>query len=162
MRKFDTNGLKLAEFQGLLFQESTTNFNCSSHIFLRRFLHSDLLKTLDKNESCFFSLDVNEGLDLIQRQFGKSSYGTIKYSKEMMFWLGYFLRYISYTRDVETNELLRLFDYKLVIRLYYVYHTQDMEWCVSSLLDIYGYNERIFDKNYILLQQLRKAHQIAK
>ena len=43
MRKFDHNGLLIAEYQGKLFEKST-GLNCSSGIFIRRFLHSDLLK----------------------------------------------------------------------------------------------------------------------
>ena len=39
MREFDHNGLLLAEFQGKLFEKSE-ELNCSSPIFIRRFLHS--------------------------------------------------------------------------------------------------------------------------
>ena len=48
MRKFDHNGLLLAEYQGKLFEKST-ELNCSTGIFMRRFLHSHLLKKLDTN-----------------------------------------------------------------------------------------------------------------
>ena len=50
MRAFDHNGLLLAEFQGKLFEKSE-ELNCSSPIFIRRFLHSDLLKKLDDGNS---------------------------------------------------------------------------------------------------------------
>ena len=50
MKKFDLNGLRLAEYQGKLFEDSINRFECSSSVFIRRFLHSDLLKKLDKNE----------------------------------------------------------------------------------------------------------------
>ena len=51
MREFDLNGLRLAEYQGRLFEESSKHLNCSSSIFIRRFLYSDLLKLLDLNDS---------------------------------------------------------------------------------------------------------------
>ncbi len=43
----------------------------------RRFYYSDLLNTLDKNESSI-SLEVSEGLDSIELQFGSSNYGNVK------------------------------------------------------------------------------------
>ena len=45
MRKFDHDGLLLAEYQGKLFEKSN-ELKCSTGIFMRRFLHSDLLKKL--------------------------------------------------------------------------------------------------------------------
>ena len=70
MREFDHDGLLLAEYQGKLFERST-ELGCSSAIFLRRFLHSDLVKKLDKNDVSSLTLDVTEGLQDIQNQFGE-------------------------------------------------------------------------------------------
>ena len=67
MREFNHNGLLLAEFQGKLFEKSE-ELNCSSPIFIRRFLHSDLLKKLDDGNSAMIPLDVNEGIQNILQQ----------------------------------------------------------------------------------------------
>ena len=80
MKEFDHNGLLLTEYQGKLFERSA-DLECSTGIFIRRFLHSDLLKALDANNPASVSLDVNEGIDSITSQFGKSDYGKEKYSK---------------------------------------------------------------------------------
>lgn len=98
MRDFDHNGLLLAEYQGKLFEKSN-ELNCSTGVFMRRFLHSDLLKKLDTNKTSYLSLDVSEGLNSILEQFGDSDYGKEKYSKSALFWMGYMYRYISYTRE---------------------------------------------------------------
>ena len=98
MKKFDHNGLLLSEYQGKLFEKSE-QMNCSSSIFLRRFLHSDLLKKLDSEDSSLMSLDVNEGIQSILGQFGDTNYGREKYSKSALFWMGYMYRYIAYTRS---------------------------------------------------------------
>lgn len=45
MRQFDHNGLMLAEYQGKLFERSN-ELDCSTAVFIRRFLHSDLLSKL--------------------------------------------------------------------------------------------------------------------
>ena len=112
MREFDLNGLRLAEYQGKLFEYSSEILECSSAVFIRRFLYSDLLKILDNNESSRLSLDAMEGIKLIEQQYGPSKYGKLKFSGESLFWMGYLYRYISYTRNVETQLLFKLFDYK--------------------------------------------------
>lgn len=146
MIDFDHNGLLLAEYQGKLF-EGSTGLSCSSAVFLRRFLHSDLVKKLDKNEAATLTLDVNEGLQSIEDQFGESDYGKIKYSASAMFWIGYMYRYISYTRGVTTRFVMKLFPYKQLNDVYYSFHTQDPEWCVQSLLEMNGKSEDVFDNN---------------
>lgn len=155
MRKFDHNGLLLAEYQGKLFEKST-ELNCSTGIFMRRFLHSHLLKKLDTNNPSSLSLDVTEGTYSILEQFGDSDYGKLKYSKNSLFWIGYMYRYISYTREQSTKFVMKIFDYKQMNDVYYSFHTQDPEWCVQSLLEINNLNENIFDNNYRLKQIIKE------
>ena len=146
MKEFDHTGLLLAEYQGKLFEKST-DLKCSSAVFIRRFLHSDHLKKMDLNDTAVLTLDVNEGIDSIQKQFGDSDYGKIKYSKSAMFWIGYMYRYISYTREVTTRFVMKIFSYKQLNDVYYSFHTQDPEWCVNSLLAMNNLNEGIFNNN---------------
>ena len=146
MKKFDHNGLLLSEYQGKLFEKSE-QMNCSSSIFLRRFLHSDLLKKLDSEDSSLMSLDVNEGIQSILDQFGDTNYGREKYSKSALFWMGYMYRYIAYTREQSTNYIMSLFKHKQMNDIYYIFHTQDPEWCIRSLLDLNNLSEDIFDNN---------------
>ena len=162
MREFDLNGLRLAEYQAQLFEYSTEHLECSSAVFLRRFLHSDLLKILDLNESSRLSLDVKEGIEKIEEQYGPSKYGKIKFSKESLFWMGYFYRYLSYTRNIETPILFKIFDYNKINELYYTYHTQSMEWCVESILELYNLNENVFDKNWRLKEEMKKVEYNSK
>lgn len=146
MRKFDHEGLLLAEYQGKLFEKSH-DLNCSSPIFLRRFLHSDLVGVLDKNRTSSLSLDANEGINDILKQYGDTNYGKIKYSRSSLFWMGYMYRYICYTREESTNFIMKLFDQKMMNAVYYSYHTQDPEWVVKSLLDLKELDDWVFDKN---------------
>lgn len=153
MKKFDHNGLIIAEYQGKLFEKSE-EMNCSSPIFIRRFLHSELLKRLDNNVS--IPLDVNEGIQSILEQFGDSSYGKEKYSKAALFWMGYMYRYIAYTREQATSYIMKLFNHKQMNSVYYSYHTQDPEWCIESLLNLNDISEDIFDNNSRLKSIIRE------
>lgn len=148
-RKFDKNGLLLAEYQGKLFEESVDSLKCSSPIFIRKFSISDLADDLDKNESSLVSLDLHDGINSIKKQFNfKNVSSNIKYNKEAMFWIGYLYRYVSYTRSVPTSFVIDLFDYKELYRNYYVYHTQDMEWIIKSLLEKRSLTNNYFNPNY--------------
>jgi hypothetical protein len=152
MRKFDHNGLLLAEYQGKLFEKSN-DLNCSTGIFIRRFLHSELLEHLDSNNPSLLSLDVNEGITSITEQFGDTDYGKTRYSKSSLFWMGYTYRYISYTREVSTKFVMEIFAYKQMNDVYFSFHTQDPEWCIRSLLEINNLDDSIFDNNL----RLKKA-----
>ncbi len=155
MREFDHSGLLLAEYQGKLF-EASTNLSCSTGIFIRRFLHSDLVKKLDHNNPAEIILDVNDGVNSILDQFGDTDYGKVKYSKSAMFWIGYIYRYISYTREVSTKFVISFFSYKQMNDVYYTFHTQDPEWCIRSLLEMNDQTEDIFDNNSRLKSILRE------
>lgn len=154
MRKFDHDGLLLAEYQGKLFEKSC-DLNCSSAIFIRRFLHSNLLAKLDENKTASLSLDVNEGINSILEQFGDTDYGKEKFSKNAMFWIGYMYRYISYTREVSTKFAMKLFEYRKMNDVFLTFHTQDPEWCVKNLLEINSLSEGIFDGNYRLREAIK-------
>ena len=156
MRNFDHDGLLLAEFQGKLFEQST-NLDCSTAIFLRRFLHSDFVKKLDTNDVSILTLDVNEGLDSIQHQFGNSDYGKEKYTKDVMFWIGYLYRYLSYTRSITTKFAMEIFPYRQLNDVYYTFHTQDPEWCIVSLLDMNNQSEDVFDNNLRMKNIIRET-----
>ena len=155
MKNFDHNGLLLAEYQGKLFEKST-ELDCSTGIFLRRFLHSNLLEKLDTNQPSLVSLDVNDGINSILEQFGNTDYGKEKYSGSSMFWMGYMYRYISYTREIRTRFLMELLDYRQMNDVYYSFHTQDPEWCIQSLLEINHLTESVFDNNYRLKKIIRE------
>ena len=142
MRQFDHNGLMLAEYQGKLFERSN-ELDCSTAVFIRRFLHSDLLSKLDSNNSSSLSLDVCEGINSILEQFA-------------LFWIGYMYRYISYTREQSTKFIMQLFNYRQMNDVYYSFHTQDPEWCIKSLLEINKLSENIFDNNARLKQIIRE------
>ncbi|MCQ2551156.1 MAG: hypothetical protein MJ146_03040 [Clostridia bacterium] len=158
MREFDHNGLLLAEYQGKLFEKSYT-LECSTPIFIRRFLHSKLLTKLDTNNAANTSLDVDEGIRDINDQFGTSKYGVERYSKEALFWMGYMYRYIAYTREETTRFVMSIFSHRQMNEAYYVFHTQDPEWCTQNLLEMNGLSKYIFDKDLRLKEIIQDYYE---
>ena len=156
MRAFDHNGLLLCEYQAKLFEKSF-ELNCSSPVFIRRFLHSELSRKLDEGYSVFLSLDVNEGIESINNRYNDSSYGQEKYSKNSLFWMGYMYRYICYTREQSSSFVMKIFKHQQMNSVYYVYHTQDPEWCINNLLELNGLDDNIFDNNYRLKEIIKAS-----
>ncbi len=146
MRKFDALGLHLAEFQGEIFEKSVDRYDCSSLIFLRRFMHSEYSYVLDK-ASVNTLFDAEAAFQSIEKEFGPTSYGKVKYSKNAMYWLGYIYRYICYTREIGTKKAFKLMGPKELISHYYVYHTQSEEWVIARILEIKNKDEGYLDKN---------------
>lgn len=141
MREFDREGLEIATFQGRLFEASTMECDASSPIFLRRFFRSHYAYKMDTRPVVLQALVLPRAFEEIEKEYGYSNYGKKKYNKEALYWLGYFTRYICYTREITSALLYRLFDVNKIYSLYEAYHTQSEEWCIAHLLESSGYTE---------------------
>ena len=157
MKTFDSLGLHLAEFQGNIFKKSLDRYSCSSLVFLRRFKISDYSFKMDKADNNFL-LDYEYAFDEIDKQFPESSYGKEKYSENVMFWMGYFYRYMCYTREIITRKAFKIIPPKELSSYYYVYHTQSEEWVISRILELKGLDESYLDKNQNLKRILKEKY----
>lgn len=133
MRKMDNYGLKLCNFQAELFQKSLTQTECSSKIFIRRFMLSDLAKRMDTDGFLFNSMDVNDALYELEREFGPSDYGNIKFGGEEIYWTGYIYRYWAYTSRKSSKQLYRLVKPDELQELYFPYHSLDPELAIERI-----------------------------
>ena len=157
MREFDSLGLKLAQFQGEIFEKSVDRCSCSSLVFIRRFKFSNYSSVLDAaNTNMLF--DIEYAFDSINDKYKDKSYGKDKYSKESMYWVGYIYRYISYTREISTKKTIELISPKELISNYYVYHTQSEEWVISRILELKCISEEYFSKDLFLRRKLKERY----
>src|SRR5699024_4264111 len=120
MKKIDEIGLKLCKIQAEVFSASVKETNCSSPIFMRRFMNSQVAQRMDLGGFLFEACDVSQIFQEIEMEFGESSYGKEKYSEAELYWIGYLYRYWSCTyqktrSEEHTSELQSRFD--LVCRL---------------------------------------------
>ncbi len=158
MREFNRCGLEIATFQAELFEASIAQCETSSPIFLRRFFLSHYAYKMDYEPVELQSFVLSEAFASIEKEYGHSNYGKKKYNPDAMYWLGYFTRYICYTREIPCTLLYRLFDVNKIYSLYESYHTQSEEWCISHLLESYGYTEKTLDLNERLKMIMRREY----
>ncbi|MCI1245716.1 MAG: antitoxin [Bacilli bacterium] len=156
MREFDKRGLDLAAYQAEIFKQSLIDTESSSPIFIRRFMKSKFVQKLDEGETYLLSLDTNEAFASLDKQYGKSVYGKIKYSINEIHWIGYIYRYICYTRECPSRLIYKLIKPAELRNVYFAYHTQSEEWVIASLLEANHLSEEDLNPNIRLKNAIRK------
>lgn len=134
-KKIDKDGLLLCDMQGKAFELSVTNSDTSSEIFIRRYMYSDIAKKLDNESILATNYMAKDLLMYIDSQYGKSEYGSVKYSANEMFWIGYFYRYFCYTYEISSNRAYRIIKPKELRGLFLPYHTLDVSQAIERVLE---------------------------
>lgn len=137
MRKMDKDGLILCDLQGNAFELSIELTSTSSEIFMRRFMNSKVAKMID-NESI---LQMNlQAKDIIKRveEYKESKYGSVKYTKNERYWIGYLYRYFSYTYELSSTRIYKIVKPKELRELFLPYHTLSPEQAIERILEAKG------------------------
>ena len=142
MKNMDGYGLKICTFQAELFEKSIDRLECSSKIFIRRFMYSDLAARIDSKGFFYESTGITDAFDEIDRQYGKSAYGQLKYGTEEMYWIGYMYRYWAYTYEKSSKQLFKLIKPEELRSLYSPYHSLDPSQAIERILEARGVDER--------------------
>ena len=80
MIKIDKDGLLLCDIQAKAFEMSASALETSSEVFIRRFMNSDAAKQLDNKAVLQSNMQAGDILILIEEEYGKSNYGSVKYT----------------------------------------------------------------------------------
>lgn len=135
MKIIDDIGLRLCRVQGETFSLSKSNAECSSAIFIRRFMNSDFTARLDDGGIVSEIFDPNVVFEEIEYEFGPSNYGKEKYSTEELYWIGYIYRYWCYTREITSKQVYKIIKPKELRGLYFPYHSLDPKQAIDRILE---------------------------
>lgn len=135
MRKIDKDGLLLCELQAKTFEISQKYTDSSSDIFIRRFMNSKVAKSFDNMEVLQTNMQPGDVLDKIGEQYGASTYGSVKYSANELFWMGYLYRYFSYTYDLSSVQVYKIVKPKALRSVFLPYHTMDTAQAIERILE---------------------------
>lgn len=135
MRLFDRDGWILCKTQARIFEYSATRNEESSEIFIRRFMNSDIAMDFDSTAFLDGTMSDEGVFESIEEQYGKSSYGKIKYPVEVLYWIGYLYRYFSYTYEWSSKQVYRIIKPKELWNRYYTYHTMDCSVAIERILE---------------------------
>lgn len=135
MKEMDKDGLLLCDLQGETFELSIDLTSTSSEIFMRRFMNSKTAKMIDGKDILQMNLQAKDIIDLVEEEYKESNYGSIKYNKDEMYWIGYFYRYFSYTYELSSNRVYKIVKPKELRGLYLPYHTLSLEQAIERVLE---------------------------
>ncbi len=159
MLKIDKDGLILCELQAKAFELSQELMLTSSAIFIRRFMNSEVASDMDNG--VFLERNIGEKglLDRINEEYGISQYGTEKYTKNELYWIGYIYRYYAYTYKISSRQAYKIIKPKELRTLFLPYHTMDPKLAIERILESKGLmidKEEELIKQYEIFRKIRK------
>ncbi len=161
MKKIDKDGLLLCEMQAKAFELSGTEQNTSSAVFIRRFMNSDVAKQLDNMAVLQSNTQAADILKLLHEEYGKSEYGSVKYSLNELYWIGYIYRYYSYTYDKTSKQVYKIVKPKELRDLFLPYHTMDPAQAIDRILEAKGLanaNDYEEKRQFEIYKRIRKTN----
>lgn len=141
MRKIDEDGLLLCKMQARVFTASASKECCSSSIFIRRFMSSQVAQRMDMGAFLFEACDTNQVFEEIREEFGNTDYGKEKYSEDELYWIGYIYRYWAYTYKKSSKQIYKIIKPKELKGLYFPYHSLDPAQAIERILEARGMSE---------------------
>ena len=88
MKRMNKDGVLLCELQATAFEKSIDKMESSSEIFIRRFMKSRIAKRLDDGSVLESNIQAEDILQLVNEEYGFSNYGSVKYTRNEMYWIG--------------------------------------------------------------------------
>ena len=140
MKPLDSIDIILCRLNAKLFEESVKKTRYSSPVFIRRFMMSTLAKSFDKKVYLFLSTSSEECFDMLDEEFGESTYGTKKYTKDQMFWIGYIYRVIALKYNLSSKAVYKLFNAEKIIKYYNIGHTFDVVDFAERMMESIHYD----------------------
>lgn len=158
MKEINKDGLLLCEIQAELFKESNFKLNCSSEVFIRRFMNSKIAIELDTSAFLDDTKTIENIFEAIENEYGKSNYGKNKFNSESLYWIGYIYRYFSYTYELTSKQVYKIVKPSELDKVYLPYHTFDPKFAIERILeekDISFKQEDLFYRNYEIFKKIR-------
>ena len=157
MKKMDETGIKLCKAQADIFVSSLSLTECSSAVFLRRFMNSSAAKRMDSGNYLFEATTNESIIKEIEEKFGKSNYGKIKYSENELYWMGYLYRYWCYTYEKSSKQVYRIIKPSELRELFYPYHSLDNSAAIERILEAKNLKEAdLTERGVEILRRMTK------
>lgn len=158
IKKINRDGLLLCELQAKAFENSIDKMESSSEIFIRRFMKSKIAKRLDNQSILDSNIQTNDILQLVDEEYGATNYGSVKYTHNEMYWIGYIYRYFSFTYDLSSSQVYKIIKPKELRGLFLPYHTMDPSQAIERILEAKGMfidEETELQRQYEIFKRIR-------
>lgn len=161
-REMDQVGLLLCDVQGKIFEQSVTSEECSSSIFIRRYMNSKFVSRMDNLTFINESMTIEEIFEELDIEYGKTSYGKIKFSVNEMYWIGYIYRYLSYVYQIDSKNAYKIIKGTELRHLFFAYHSLDPMNAIDRILEAKSIvldkdNHQLTKEGVEILRRIKRA-----
>ena len=122
MKDMNRECRRLCDIQAELFEKSVKCLDMSSEVFVRRYMNSKIAQELDNGAFLDDSKTIDDIFDELDKQYGKTTYGTKKYAADAMYWAGYLLRCFVYTYEISSKQAYKVLPLKEIISDFNVFY----------------------------------------
>ena len=143
------------DLQATAFECSVDKIESSSEIFIRRFMKSEIAKRFDNESVLETNIQANDILQLVDEEYGVSDYGSVKYTHNEMYWIGYIYRYFAVTYELTSPQVYKIVKPKELRGLFLPYHTMDPAQAIERILEA---KEMLVDED----MELKRQYEIFK
>lgn len=158
----DQVGLLLCDVQGKIFEQSVTSEECSSSIFIRRYMNSKFVSRMDNLTFINESMTIEEIFEELDIEYGKTSYGKIKFSVNEMYWIGYIYRYLSYVYQIDSKNAYKIIKGTELRHLFFAYHSLAPMNAIDRILEAKSIvldkdNHQLTKEGVEILRRIKRA-----
>lgn len=118
-------------------------------------MKSEIAKRFDNESVLESNIQANDVLELINEEYGISNYGSVKYTRNEIYWIGYIYRYFAFTYEMTSAQVYKIVKPKELRGLFLPYHTMDPAQAIERILEAKG---MIVDEE----AELRRQYEIFK
>ena len=158
MKRMNNDGVRLCEHHATAFEKSIDKMESSSEIFIRRFMRSRIAKRLDDGSVLESNIQAEDILQLVNEEYGFSNYGSVKYTYNEMYWIGYIYRYFVITYELTSMQVYKIVKPKELRGLFLPYHTMDPSQAIERILEAKGLftDEKMeLERQYEIFKRIR-------
>ena len=158
MRKISKDGVILCTLQAETFEKSVEKMDTSSEIFIRRFMKSKIAKRFDNESILESNIQANDILELIDEEYGISNYGSVKYTRNEMFWIGYIYRYFAFTYNMTSAQIYKIVKPKELRDLFFFFFMMDPAQAIERILEAKGMltdEKQELERQYEIFKRIR-------
>ncbi|HHW94607.1 MAG TPA: antitoxin [Mogibacterium sp.] len=123
-------------------------------------MNSRVAKSIDSGAILHTNIQAKDILSRIEEQYGPSNYGSIKYTRDELYWIGYIYRYFSYTYDLSSVQVYKIVKAKELRVLFLPYHTLDPANAITRILEAKNLlfdDEKKIKRQYEIFKKNRQA-----
>ena len=122
-------------------------------------MKSEIAKRFDNESVLESNIQPNDILELINEEYGISDYGSVKYKRNEIYWIGYIYRYFAFTYDISSAQVYKIVKPKELRGLFLAYHTLDPAQAIERILEAKGMlidEEEELKRQYEIFRRIRK------